>query len=115
IFLEEIEPLPDRGTFHRDHPQLKNQPYILFLSRLHLQKGLDYLAEGFALLAKQNPDVRLVIAGPDFGARTEIHDQVRRLGVEERVHFIGPIYGKEKLELLTGATCFALTSRQEGF
>ncbi len=115
IFLEEIEPLPAPNEFHTLHPELNNQPYILFMSRLHLQKGLDYLAAGFALLANENPNIRLVIAGPDFGAQSEIQDQVKHLGVADRVHFVGAVYGREKLAILSGATCFALTSRQEGF
>ncbi len=115
IFLEELEPLPPRDEFHKAHPELNDQPYILFLSRLHLQKGLDYLADGFALLAKENPTIRLVIAGPDFGSQAEITQQVHQLGVGDRVHFVGAVYGREKLAVLSGATCFALTSRQEGF
>ena len=115
IFLEELEPLPPRDEFHGMHPELKGAPYILFLSRLHLQKGLDYLAEGFALLARENPTIRLVIAGPDFGSQAQITRQANRLGVGDRVHFVGAVYGREKLAVLSGATCFALTSRQEGF
>jgi glycosyltransferase involved in cell wall biosynthesis len=48
IFFQEIEPLPEKGGFRRLHPQLGNKPFVLFLSRLHHKKGLDYLADAFA-------------------------------------------------------------------
>ena len=41
VFMEEILPLPEVGSFVKQHPALQGKPYILFLSRLHYKKGLD--------------------------------------------------------------------------
>lgn len=115
VFLEELDPLPPRDAFHRAHPELKGEPYVLFLSRLHYKKGLNYLAEAFNLLARRNERVRLVVAGPDGGAEAEFRQQIEAGGVASRVHIVGPIYGRVKIEALVGAQCFCLPSHQEGF
>jgi glycosyltransferase involved in cell wall biosynthesis len=102
-----LPPVSDRG--------LSTQPYILFLSRLHYKKGLDFLADAFRIVAAKRPDVRLVVAGPDDGARGEFEQRIAAAGLSERVRLPGPIYGPEKLATLAGAACFVLPSRQEGF
>jgi glycosyltransferase involved in cell wall biosynthesis len=115
VFPDEIESLPPRGEFYAAHPELAGKPYILFLSRLHPGKGLHYLADALAILAKEGVDVRLVVAGPDFGAKEAFEQQVLRLGIADRVHVVGPIYGSAKTAALVDATCFCLPSEHETF
>ncbi|MCB1864050.1 MAG: glycosyltransferase [Chromatiales bacterium] len=115
IFLEEIEPLPARGRFRAQHSELGDDPFVLFLSRLHYKKGLDLLAPAFARALAVHPRLRLVVAGPDGGARAAFERQIVDLGIDGRVHLVGAIYGAEKFEVLVDAACFCLPSRQEGF
>lgn len=115
VFLEEIADLPPSDAFHAAHPELEGQPYILFLSRLHYKKGLDYLAAAFAIVAKRQAAVRLVVAGPDGGEQAKFEQWIEEAGVADRVHIVGPLYGRDKLAALSGAMCFCLPSRQEGF
>jgi glycosyltransferase involved in cell wall biosynthesis len=61
------------------------------------------------------PNLRLVIAGPDFGCEQEVRDQVCSLGIEQEVIFVGPIYGNKKFAALIDADVYGLTSRHEGF
>jgi glycosyltransferase involved in cell wall biosynthesis len=112
---KQFEQLPARGNFYAAHPQLNGHPYILFLSRLHYKKGLDYLAETLAILAKTHADLQLVVAGPDDGARSDFETDIRNRQLQDRVHVLGPIFGPEKYSALQDALCFCLPSRQEGF
>jgi glycosyltransferase involved in cell wall biosynthesis len=114
-FLEEFASLPARGTFRSAHPELGGDPYVLFLSRLHYKKGLDYLADAFALVAGQRGDVRLVVAGSDDGYQVEFERRIAAHGVSGRTHVVGPLYGDAKLAAFNEAACFCLPSRQEGF
>lgn len=115
VFPEEISPLPDPGAFLASHPALKGRRYALFMGRLHVVKGLDYLAEAFAFAAPRLQDVDLVVAGPDGGQQAAFQQRIAQLGLQGRVHVIGPIYGPAKLEALAGAACFVQPSRQEAF
>lgn len=115
IFLDEIEPLPPKGSFSSRHPALAGRRYVLFLSRLHTKKGLDYLVDAYARLAPAWPDVDLVVAGPDDGAEAALRSAVANHGLGTRVHLVGGLYGREKIEALCDAACFCLPSRQEGF
>ena len=115
VFLEEFADLPSAHAFHDAHPELQGKPYILFLSRLHYKKGLDYLADAFAKVAARHGDVQLVVAGPDGGERANFEQRIQAAGISQRVHIVGPQYGRDKLAALAGAVCFCLPSRQEGF
>jgi len=115
VFLEELSPLPPAGEFGASRPEIGARPYALFLGRIHFKKGLDLLADAFALLAPQLPQARLVVAGPDDGYLPKLRAQLGRLGLNGRVVVVGPLYGRDKLAALAGAACFVLPSRQEGF
>ena len=115
ISPEEFLELPPAGSFRAIHPELGQSAYILFLSRLHFKKGLDLLAHAFAELCRYNREIRLVVAGRDEGAEQAFRGQIQAAGLTQRVHLVGPIFGKEKLAALVDASCFCLPSRQEGF
>jgi glycosyltransferase involved in cell wall biosynthesis len=114
-FLEEMGELPAPGSFHAAHPELGGQPFILFLGRLHYVKRADWLVRAFAKLAATAADVRLVLAGPDCGTRPQIEQEVKTLGLGNRVHFVGPLYGQQKYAAMVDARCFCQPSVYETF
>jgi len=115
VFLEEIEPLPQPGTFRRERPELGDRPFILFLSRLHYKKGLDILAEAFTSVAAADDQVMLVVAGPDDGAQADFERRIDAAGLSGRTLLTGPIYGRMKYAAMVDAAGYCLPSRQEGF
>jgi glycosyltransferase involved in cell wall biosynthesis len=115
ISLEVFEALPAPGTFARLRPELENNPFVLFLGRLHEQKGIDLLLSAFEKALKEKPSVRLVIAGPDYGRSDLIQKQIVDAKMQNRILLTGPIFGEEKLAALREAVCFCLPSRHEGF
>lgn len=115
VFIEEMTPLPAPGSFRAKHPALGDRPFVLFLSRLHYKKGLDILADAFALVAKSRADIELVVAGPDDGERATVERKAADAGLSGRVHLIGPVYGRDKFAAYVDASVFCLPSRMEGF
>jgi glycosyltransferase involved in cell wall biosynthesis len=115
ISLEELGELPSKGTFRNQVRRIGDRPYILFLSRLHYKKGLDILIEAFAPLAKQIPELLLMVVGPDEGAKEPMLRRANELGVASQVDVVGPLYGREKYAALVDAAAFCLPSRMEGF
>jgi glycosyltransferase involved in cell wall biosynthesis len=115
IFLEALEPRPPRGAFRAAHAELGEGPMIMYLGRLHPSKGLEILANAFAQTARQFPDARLLVAGPDAGAGDNFKALIQQLGIADRVLLAGALYGPAKLQALVDSDCFCLPSRTEGF
>ncbi len=115
VFMDEIEPLPAPGATRARIPELGDDPFILFLSRLAPVKRLDLLAEAFSRILDRHPAARLVVAGPDWGAEQPLREQIKQLGIQNRVHLTGPLYGADKFAAMVDAACFCLPSRHEAF
>jgi len=88
---------------------------ILYLGRIHPIKGIDRLVEAFGVVHKSNGAARLLIVGQDYGARPQLEKIVRKLGLESKVEFKGPVYGEPKKALLFGADVLVLPSYSEIF
>jgi glycosyltransferase involved in cell wall biosynthesis len=106
---------PDRALISARIPELAAADYVLFLARLDHMKGIDVLIEAFALVHARLPELRLIVAGPDYGAGVQAVKRAEQLGIQDRVHFVGTVHGDEKRALLAHALCLAQPSRHEGF
>lgn len=88
---------------------------LLFLGRIHPIKGIDVLIRAWAAVAARFPEWELVIRGPDE------NEYLREMvGLAERLHaqrvrFMPPVYGEEKLLALREASLFVLPSHSENF
>lgn len=88
---------------------------LLYLGRLHPKKGLPNLLRAWHM-ASGDPgrDWHLAIAGWDqLDHEQELRGLVRQQGLE-RVHFLGPQFGGEKLATYAAADAFVLPSVSEG-
>lgn len=105
---------PD-GSFARSVHGLEGRRFILFLGRLDEIKGVDLLLASYAEAVAAGARADLVLAGPDFGAEHGLRAQTDRLGLADRVHFVGPLAGDRKLGALSECALFAHRPRYEGF
>jgi glycosyltransferase involved in cell wall biosynthesis len=95
------------------------QPYLLYVGTLHPRKNLVRLVQAFAQLLGQpaagSADLILVLAGQKGWLYHEISDEVRRLGLRDRVRFTGYVDNTDLPALLSGALAFVFPSLYEGF
>ena len=94
----------------------ENQPYLLFLSRIHPKKGADILVDAFSRVAGEHPDLHLIIAGPGPDQLvTQLKAAAKAGNVADRVHFPGMLQGDLKWGAMEGAEAFTLFTHQENF
>jgi glycosyltransferase involved in cell wall biosynthesis len=115
IDLAQFENLPNRGSFKQQHGLSDINQVILYLGRVHERKGVDLLISAFSDLTKEFNDARLVIAGPDDGYLSALKSLTKELGLNDRVLFVGGLYGEDKLAAYVDADVYALTSSNEAF
>jgi len=104
-----------RETFLRRFPHLRDKRLLLFLGRLHEKKGCGLLIEAFAAVARVDPALHLVMAGPDTdGMQAALTRRAAALG-QTALTWTGMLQGDEKWGALRAAEAFVLPSHQENF
>jgi len=100
------DPVPDRPAGSR----------LLFVGTNWAVKGLDVLLRAMKDVTKALPEATLVVAGRDparFGRKIEA--LCERLGLSDRVFFLGPVDHAALPGLLWHSDVFVLPSRMEAF
>ena len=105
-----------REIFLAQHTQLRGRRLLLFLSRIHEKKGCDLLIEAFARVAAEQPELQLVMAGPDqTGWQATLQVQAAARGVADRISWPGMLRGDLKWGAFHAAEAYVLPSHQENF
>jgi glycosyltransferase involved in cell wall biosynthesis len=89
--------------------------YVLALGTVEPRKDLPTLVAAFDALAGSDPDVRLVVAGPDGWGAESFEASVAAARHRRQIVRLGWVGGDERSGLLAGATAFAYPSLYEGF
>ena len=111
---EPFEALPDPTEFIQRFPVLKGKRIILFLGRLHANKGLDILARSFSTIARRFEDIVLLVVGPNkFGTREKMESILSSEGLLDRTVFTGLLTGEDKLAAMSCADLFVLPSHSD--
>lgn len=104
----------DLGTFQPRPREARSEVVVGAVARLSKEKGLHYLLEAFAVVARHRPEARLVLAG-EGPERRRLERLAARLGLGDRVRFLGEVPHEQVPEVLGGLDVFALPSTYEGF
>jgi glycosyltransferase involved in cell wall biosynthesis len=89
--------------------------YVLALGTIEPRKDFPMLVDAFDIVAADDPDIRLVIAGQDGWGAEALDANVRRAHHRDRVIRPGWVDDRARADLLAGASVFAYPSRYEGF
>lgn len=104
----QANPVPEVG---RNSPRRR----LLFLGRLHHEKGIDWLIEAWLHLERDFPDWDLSVVGPQDPGYTKEMARLEQLASGKRVTFVGPLYGEAKDLYVAGSDLFTMPSRSENF
>ncbi|MER5173784.1 glycosyltransferase family 4 protein [Thioclava kandeliae] len=100
------------SDYGRDPARLPAQE-IIFVGRLAAIKGVPLLIDAFAAIADRHPQARLSIVG-DGTERNAAEAQVARLGINERVRFLGYQPSDAVADLMRQSDLLVLPSFAEG-
>jgi len=107
---------PLLASYYAAFPQMQNRRFLLFLGRIHRKKGCDMLIQSFVKYAALDPQLHLVMAGPDQQAwSAALKEIVAAAGLTERVHWPGMLSGDVKWGAFYASEAFVLPSHQENF
>ena len=95
-----------RSRYHID-----SRPFILFIGRLNPIKGPDLLIKAFAAISDDFSSYQLVIAGNNYGFLDELKRLTQLYKINNKVTFLGPVFGMEKKSAYRSADLFVISSR----
>lgn len=102
------------GTAYSDDVSSCMAYRAIFLSRIHKKKGVDLLLEAWSMSAPATWE--LLIVGPDDGGYSQhVLQQIKVLGLQQKVKLLGALYGKEKSQIFAQSSLFILPSYSENF
>lgn len=94
----------------------KKTRQILFLSRVHVKKGINFLIEAAAELRSELQGYKIIVAGEgDAAYVAEMKQMISDRGLQDIVQLIGGVYGNEKWRLFQTSDFFVLPTHSENF
>lgn len=89
---------------------------VLFLSRIHVKKGIELLLETWTRIISDYPDWTLLIVGNGEASYIDsLKAMAERLGVSGSVTISEPVFGEAKVRLYQSSSLFVLPSYSENF
>ncbi len=89
------------------------RPYMLLMGPIEEKKNVKRILEAYAMLKYESPP-DLVITGEIKWLKESLASTIKRLGIENNVHYIGFIPQKHLRAVLTGAELFLWPTLGEG-
>jgi len=89
---------------------------VLFLSRVHVKKGIEVLFEVWKQIHPDYEDWQLLVIGN--GEAEYIHsleNRVECLGLKESIKILPPVFGNDKIQIYQESALFCLPSYSENF
>lgn len=101
--------------------ELEKGKYFLFVGTIQPRKNLDRLIKAFSLFVSRGPsslsplETKLILVGGEGWLADEIYKLPKKLGIEDRVKFLGRVEGKDLPALYSGTIGLTMPSLFEGF
>jgi glycosyltransferase involved in cell wall biosynthesis len=117
VSVVHLGPLPPDPADPEPVAGLQGRPFVMAIGTLERRKGLPGLVDAFGLVAGDQPDLHLVLAGAPGDDAEAVRASVARLPVEVRGRVLvpGAVSAGERAWLLASATVLAYPSLDEGF
>jgi len=115
IDISEYNNLPKRGEFRKRYQINEKDKIVLYVGRLHENKGIGLLVEAFSEISKKLKYVKLVLVGPDDGYKQKLVELTKKLKIEDKILFTGFVTNEEKTSAFVDADVFVNPRTDEIF
>ena len=117
VDLSEFENLDSQEVSKNNLNLNISKKYILFISRVHPKKGLEYLVKSFIKYSKQFENYELLIIGPtdDEKYKKSLDSVISDSKLVKKIHFLGMLKGKNRIDVYNASSLFVLPSHTENF
>ena len=89
---------------------------VLFLSRVHVKKGIEILFDAWKRIHSEFADWQLLVVGNGEAEYIQsLENRVECLGLKECINIIPPVFGNDKILLYQESALFCLPSYSENF
>ncbi len=117
VDIERFHPV-ERTAARQKYRLPMDAKVLISIGALVERKGMHRVIEVMPALLERHPDLHYVIVGgasPEGNNRVELDALVARLGLADRVHFLGPLPPDELKWPLSASDVFVLATRNEGW
>jgi glycogen(starch) synthase len=103
------------GESIRKSHQWGNRPLVLYLGRLNLYKGVQFLIQAVPLVLREVPEAKFVIGGAIRYDVSDLSQLIKTLKVRDSVVFTGYVPDRDVSKLYACCDVFCYPSLWEGF
>lgn len=96
-------------------PALKDKDFVFFVGNAFPYKNVDTIVRAFAQLYQKYPNLHLGLAGKKDFFYEQIQKEVEKLGIGDRVYFLGFISEGQKRWMFQNGKAYIIASLSEGF
>lgn len=113
VFVDEFNGLSADAGLLEKHCFDGNR-IVLSVGRLLYRKGFHDLVNASGRIVSENPDVKVMILGPDHGEQVNLEKMIIKRGLEDSVLLFGPASSEVVKHFLSLCDVFAIPSLYEG-
>ncbi len=89
---------------------------VLFLSRVHVKKGIEILFDAWKLIHSEFAEWQLLVVGNGEAEYIQsLENRVACLGLKDSIKILPPVFGNDKIQLYQESALFCLPSYSENF
>jgi len=89
---------------------------VLFLSRVHIKKGIEILFDAWKRIHSDYSDWQLLVVGNGENEYIQsLENRIESLSLKDSIKILPPVFGNEKIQLYQESALFCLPSFSENF
>lgn len=113
--IADVEYIPNGIDSKKFFSGKKQKKSFIYVGRIAKNKRVDNLIRAFSIVAKNDPQAKLLVIGSGGDILPSLEEWVRKQGLQRSIVFAGQVTESEKRKYLSSSQFFLSASEYEGF